>query len=65
KTGRLKRQMVTTTLKNAEGMVIRKVISDRPIAVTYELTDFGKSALSILEDLRQWSEAHGIELNSK
>ncbi|MGB6139351.1 MAG: winged helix-turn-helix transcriptional regulator, partial [Pseudoalteromonas rhizosphaerae] len=43
----------------------RSVISDRPIAVTYELTDFGKSALSILDDLRKWSEANGIELNSK
>ncbi len=61
------KKMVDQRLKELEdeGMVIRKVISDRPIAVTYELTDFGKSALSILEDLRQWSEAHGIELNSK
>ncbi|MEI5637719.1 MULTISPECIES: winged helix-turn-helix transcriptional regulator [unclassified Pseudoalteromonas] len=61
------KKMVDQRLKELEdeGLVIRKVISDRPIAVTYELTDFGKSALSILEDLRQWSEAHGIELNSK
>ena len=61
------KKMVDQRLKELEdeGMVIRKVISDRPIAVTYELTDFGKSALSILEVLRKWSEAHRIELNSK
>ena len=61
------KKMVVQRLKELEeeGMVIRRVISDRPIAVTYELTDFGKSALSILDDLRKWSEANGIELNSK
>ncbi|MDU0112906.1 helix-turn-helix domain-containing protein [Psychrosphaera aquimarina] len=61
------KKMVDQRLKELEeeGMVIRKVINDRPIAVTYELTDFGKSALSILDTLREWSEAHGIKLNSK
>jgi len=41
-------------------MVLRKVISDRPVAVTYELTDFGKTALNILDELRVWSESHQI-----
>jgi len=41
-------------------MVLRKVISDRPVAVTYELTDFGRTALNILDDLRIWSESHKI-----
>ena len=56
------KKMVDQRLKELEieGMVIRKVISDRPIAVTYELTDFGRSALSILEDLRKWSESTDI-----
>nr|WP_193987514.1 helix-turn-helix domain-containing protein [Lelliottia steviae] len=56
------KKMVDQRLKELEieGMVIRKVISDRPIAVTYELTDFGRSALSILEDLRKWSESNDI-----
>jgi DNA-binding HxlR family transcriptional regulator len=44
-------------------MIIRKVISDRSIAVSYELTEFGSTALNILEDLRIWSEAHNIQLN--
>ena len=61
------KKMVDQRLKELEeeGMVIRKVISDRPIAVTYELTDFGKSALHILEELRTWSESNDVQLNSK
>ena len=46
----------------SEGMIIRKVISDRPIAVSYELTEFGSTALGILEELRVWSEDHNIQL---
>lgn len=58
------KKMVDQRLKELEieGMVIRTVISDRPIAVTYTLTDFGRSALSILEDLRVWSESNDIQL---
>jgi DNA-binding HxlR family transcriptional regulator len=61
------KKMVDQRLKELEeeGMVIRKVISDRPVAVTYELSDFGKSALKILEALRIWSESYGIEINEK
>ncbi|MDK1285710.1 transcriptional regulator [Pseudoalteromonas phenolica] len=59
------KKMVDQRLKELEeeGMVIRKVISDRPIAVTYELTDFGRSALKILDDLKVWSETHNIEIS--
>ena len=59
------KKMVDQRLKELEdkGMVIRKVISDRPIAVTYELTDFGKSALHILEELRVWSESNDVQIN--
>ncbi len=60
--GGASKRMVDQRLKEleAEGMVIRKVISERPIAVTYELTDFGRSALNILDDLRIWSEKHHV-----
>lgn len=59
------KKMVDQRLKELEqeGMVLRKVISERPVAVTYELTEFGRSALSILEALRKWSESHDIELS--
>ena len=38
----------------------RHVLSDRPIAVAYEITDFGRSALVVLEQLKEWAEEHGI-----
>ncbi|MDX1452871.1 MAG: helix-turn-helix domain-containing protein [Oleiphilaceae bacterium] len=58
--GGASKKMIDQRLKELEArdMVIRKVISDRPIAVTYELTDFGRSALDILEQLRVWSESN-------
>ena len=65
--GGASKKMIDQRLKELEanGMVIRKVINDRPVAVTYELTDFGRSALKILEDLRIRSEVNDIKHNSK
>ncbi|WP_425655110.1 winged helix-turn-helix transcriptional regulator [Vibrio campbellii] len=62
--GGASKKMIDQRLKEleAEGMVVRKVISDRPIAVSYELTEFGRTALKVLDDLRIWSETHQIEL---
>jgi len=60
--GGASKKMIDQRLKELEknDMVIRRVVETRPIAVTYELTDFGRTALSILDDLRVWSEAHDI-----
>jgi DNA-binding HxlR family transcriptional regulator len=60
--GGASKKMVDQRLKEleAENMVLRKVINDRPIAVTYELTEFGQSALCILERLKEWSEEHHV-----
>ena len=62
--GGASKKMIDQRLKEleAENMVTRNVLSERPIAVSYELTDFGRSALGILESLRLWSEAHDIRL---
>ena len=58
--GGASRKMVDQRLKELEnnGMVIRNVIDSRPVAVAYSLTEFGRSALDILEQLRVWSEDH-------
>ncbi|PKH05618.1 helix-turn-helix domain-containing protein [Moritella sp. Urea-trap-13] len=60
--GGASKKMVDQRLKEleSEGLVIREVISDRPIAVTYEITEFGRTALDILKRLKDWSEEHGI-----
>ena len=38
----------------------RHVICDRPIAVTYEITEFGKTALGFLAEFKHGSEANNI-----
>lgn len=60
--GGASKKMIDQRLKELEerDMVLRKVISDRPVAVTYELTDFGRSALDILDQLRVWSESNEL-----
>jgi len=60
--GGASKKMINERLKELEqsGLVRREVISTKPIAVTYELTDFGRSALGILESLRDWCEGHGV-----
>ncbi|WP_194441250.1 winged helix-turn-helix transcriptional regulator [Pseudoalteromonas simplex] len=60
--GGASKKMIDQRLKELESraMITRYVISTRPIAVTYELTDFGRSALHILDELRVWSESNEI-----
>lgn len=65
--GGASKKMIDQRLKELEsrGMVTRTVLSDRPIAVTYELTEFGASALDVLERLRAWSESQDVDQVTK
>lgn len=60
--GGASKKMIDQRLKEMEkqGLVTREVISDRPIAVTYQATDFGRSALGILEQLKDWTEQNNL-----
>lgn len=60
--GGASKKMINQRLKELEdeGMILRAVINTRPLAVSYELTEFGRSALSILNDLKMWSETKNI-----
>lgn len=60
--GGASKKMVDQRLKEleAQGLVRREVLSTRPIAVAYEMTDVGRSALGVLEHLKAWTDAHGI-----
>ena len=60
--GGASKKMIGQRLRELEerDMVLRKILSDRPIAVTYELTPFGTSALGILDDIRVWSEKNRL-----
>ena len=56
--GGASRKMVNQRLKEMEnlGLVTRKVLNERPIAVQYGITRFGKSSLRVLEELKEWAE---------
>ena len=60
--GGASKKMVTQRLKEMEelGLVKRKVLSTRPVAVAYEITGFGRSSLGVLEQLKDWAEANGL-----
>jgi len=60
--GGASKKMVDQRLKEleAQGLVARHVLSTRPIAVAYEITEVGRSALGVLEQLKAWTEAYGV-----
>ncbi|KXF80837.1 winged helix-turn-helix transcriptional regulator [Enterovibrio coralii] len=60
--GGASKKMVDQRLKEMEeiGLVRRNVLSTRPIAVSYEITEFGRSALCVLEELKEWTEKYGV-----
>lgn len=60
--GTASRKMINTRLKEMEemGLVKRTVLSERPIAVNYEITEFGRSSLEILERLKDWAEENDV-----
>lgn len=62
--GGASKKMIDQRLKELErnSMVLRKVVSTRPIGVTYELTEFGRSVLPILDELYEWSSTNKIDL---
>lgn len=60
--GGASKKMVNQRLKEMEdlGLITRTVLATKPIAVNYEITDFGQTALGFLETLKDWAEEHGI-----
>ena len=60
--GGASKKMVNQRLKEMEamGLLERRVLSTRPIAVAYSMTDFGRSALGVLDQLRAWAEEQDI-----
>lgn len=56
------KRMVSQRLKEMEsaGLISRSVLSTRPVAVEYQITEFGRSALLVLEELKHWSDTHDL-----
>lgn len=53
-------KMLTQTLRHLErdGLITRTLISDRPIQVSYALSDHGRSLAPILFALKEWARLH-------
>ena len=60
--GGASKKVITERLREMEsiGLVERQVLSTRPIAVAYRITDFGRSALGVLEKLKDWAEERNL-----
>ncbi|WP_068114359.1 winged helix-turn-helix transcriptional regulator [Tropicimonas marinistellae] len=56
--GGASKKMITERLRQleAQGLVRREVLDTSPVSVHYEITDFGRTALGVLDQLRKWSE---------
>jgi DNA-binding HxlR family transcriptional regulator len=56
------KKMIAQRLKELEeeGLITRQVNNERPISVVYQATEFGLSALSVLETLRFWVDEHDL-----
>ena len=52
------KKMITDRLRQLveRGLVHREVLDTSPVSVQYEITDFGRTALGVLDELRIWSE---------
>ncbi len=50
------KKMIDQRLKEMEAqkLITRTVVSTRPIAVSYEMTEFGQTALVFLGQLKKW-----------
>ena len=56
--GGASKKMITERLRQleAQGLVRREIMDTAPVSVHYEITEFGRSALGFLDELRNWSE---------
>lgn len=58
--GGVSQKMLTQTLRQLErdGVVARKIYASVPPKVEYSLTELGRSLVSILDNIRKWSETY-------
>ena len=56
--GGASRKMIIERLRQLEiqGLITRRVLASSPVAVEYEITPLGTTALDFLDELRRWTE---------
>lgn len=59
-------KMLTQTLRHLErdGLISRTLLSDRPIQVSYALTERGRSLAPILFALKEWARLHYLAVQN-
>jgi DNA-binding HxlR family transcriptional regulator len=64
--GKVSQRMLTRNLRNLEaaGLIAKKVIRSKSIAVEYSLTDLGKTFVDPLTHVCRWAHRHHKELNA-
>ena len=64
--GGASKKMITERLRQLEmqNLVRREVMDTAPVSVQYEITEFGRSALGFLDELRKWSEGLPQEIHA-
>lgn len=40
------------------GLVLREVVPSRPVVTRYGLTEYGRTIVPLLQEMRRWGEAH-------
>ncbi|MBE1284462.1 MAG: transcriptional regulator [Rhodobacteraceae bacterium] len=62
--GGASKKMITERLRQLEGqgLVHRDVVKTSPVTVQYEITEFGRTALGFLDELRKWTESLPADL---
>lgn len=62
--GVISQRMLTETLRGLErdGLVVREVMSTRPLAVSYDLSPLGQSLIESLREMAGWAAANAAQM---
>src|SRR6516165_7219467 len=62
----ISQRMLTKTLRNLEssGLIVRRVMNSKPLAVEYALSKAGRAFLAPLSSMCHWADRHGKKLTA-
>lgn len=60
-------KILTTRLRELEeaGLIVRVILSDRPFAVEYRITEKGQTLKPIFDDITQWGVEHVLSAEDR